>query len=335
MYIFVKEKGTHFISPLTFVPVDAECATGLHHIPYSGKNMRIGRTGEIADGFYVLGHAAAPIYLLDGPVPILFDAGFTGLLHLYKKAIKHVLGKRPPAFLFLTHSHWDHVGTAAYLKEIWPEMLISGSMKSSKILLRKGALSQIKALNEGSLKVLRSWGVSEIYEGEFKPFTLDVVLEDGRIMEIEKDLTVEIIATPGHTWDSTAYFIREKKILVAGEAAGCDGVCEFLVDHEAYVTSMELLSGLDVEILCTAHNFVFTGPDVKKNMTRTILQVGDYVTRVKRYLEEEKGDLERVAARVKSDEWDPKPLPKQPLEAYMMSTKTRIRTIQKHLGNSV
>jgi len=296
--------------------------------------MRIGWTGEIADGFYVLGHSAAPVYLLDGPAPILFDAGFTGLLHLYQRAIKHVLGKRSPAFLFLTHSHWDHVGIAAYLKEIWPEMRIAGSSESSKILRRKSALSKIKALNEGSFKVLRSWGVSDIYEGEFKPFTFDVVLEDGQIMEIEKDLTVEVIATPGHTWDSTAYFIREKKILVAGEAAGCDGVCEFLVDHEAYVKSMELLSGLDAAILCTAHNFVFTGPDVKKNMTRTIRQGDEYVTRVKRYLEEEEGDLDRVTDRVKSAEWDPKPLPKQPLEAYMMSTKTRIRTIRKHMADS-
>ena len=297
--------------------------------------MRIGQTGEIANGFYVLGHSAVPIYLLDGPAPILFDAGFTGLLHLYKKAIEDVLGNRSPAFLFLTHSHWDHVGTAAYLKEIWPELVIAGPLESSRILLRKGALSQIKALNEGALEVLRSWGVSEIFEGGFKPFSLDVVLEDGRKMEIHKGLTVEVIATPGHTWDSTAYYIREKKILVAGEAAGCDGVCEFLVDHEAYVTSMEFLSALDVEILCTAHNFVFTGPDVGENMTRTIRQVGEYVTRVKQYLKEEKGDLDRVAARVKSAEWDPKPLPKQPLEAYMMSTKTRIKTIRKHMGNSV
>ena len=295
--------------------------------------MRINWTGEIADGFHVLGHSATPIFLLDGPAPLLFDAGFTGLWHLYEKAIKNVLGNRSPAFLFLTHSHWDHVGTAAYLKEIWPEMKIAGSLKSSRILARKGALSQIKTLNQGALGVLRSWGLREIYEGEFKPFTLDVVLEDGQRMEIKKGLTVEVIAVPGHTWDSTAYFIRERKILVAGEAAGCDGVCEFLVDHEAYGASIKLLAGLDVEILCTAHNFVFTGPDVRTNMTRSIDQVDEYVGQVKRYLKEEKGDVNRVVARVKTDEWDEKPLPKQPLEAYLINTKTRVRTIRKHLAD--
>ncbi len=120
--------------------------------------MRINRTGKIADDFYVLGHSAVPIYLLDGPAPLLFDAGFTGLLNLYEKAIKNVLGNRTPAFLFLTHSHWDHVGTAAYLKEIWPEMKIAGSLESSKILDRSGALSQIKTLNQGALEVLRQLG---------------------------------------------------------------------------------------------------------------------------------------------------------------------------------
>jgi len=295
--------------------------------------MRINWTGEIADGFYVLGHSATPIFLLDGPAPLLFDAGFTGLWHLYEKAIKNILGNRSPAFLFLTHSHWDHVGTAAYLKEIWPEMKIAGSLKSSRILARKGAISQIKTLNQGALEVLRSWGVREIYEGEFKPFTLDVVLEDGQRMEIKKGLTVEVIAVPGHTWDSTAYFIQERKILVAGEAAGCDGVCEFLVDHEAYGASIKLLAALDVETLCTAHNFVFTGPDVGTNMTRSIRQVGEYVGQVKRYLKEEKGDVNRVVARVKTAEWDPKPLPKQPLEAYLINTKTRVRTIQKHMSD--
>ena len=295
--------------------------------------MRINRTGKIADDFYVLGHSAVPIYLLDGPAPLLFDAGFTGLLNLYEKAIKNVLGNRTPAFLFLTHSHWDHVGTAAYLKEIWPEMKIAGSLESSNILARKGALSQIKALNQGALEVLRSWGVSEVHEGAFKPFTLDVTLEDGQRMEIEKDLTVEVLSVPGHTWDSTAYFIREREILVAGEAAGCDGVCEFLVDHEAYGASIERLAQLDVEILCTAHNFVFTGPDVRTNMTRSLRQVGEYVDRVKRYLKEEKGDPDRVVARIKSSEWDGKLLPKQPLAAYMMNTKTRVRTIRKHLSD--
>jgi len=295
--------------------------------------MRINCTGKIADNFYVLGHSAVPTYLLDGPSPLLFDAGFTGLLRLYEKEIKNVLGNRSPAFLFLTHSHWDHVGSAAYLKEIWPEMKIAGSLESSKILARSGAIAQIKALNQNALEALCGWGVSDIYEGQFKPFVLDVILRDGQKLKIEKGLTVEVTAVPGHTWDSTAYYLPQKKILVAGEAAGCDGICEFLVDPKAYGASMELLAAMDVETLCTAHNYVFTGPDVSKNMKRSLGHIKEYVCQVKRYLKEEKGNVDRAVARVKTAEWDEKPQPKQPLEPYLINTRIRVKNILDRMKN--
>jgi glyoxylase-like metal-dependent hydrolase (beta-lactamase superfamily II) len=151
-------------------------------------------------------------------------------------------------------------------------------------------------------------------------------------MEIEKGLTLEVIAVPGHTWDSTAYYVPERKILVAGEAAGCDGVCEFLVDHETYRDSLKILAELDVEILCTAHNLVLTGTDVKTHMIQSMLQVDEYVLRVKQYLKEEEANIDRVVARIKAAEWDEKPLPKQPLQAYLMSTKIRVKIILKHMG---
>ena len=293
--------------------------------------MRIQRTGNIVEDFYVLGHSAVPVFLLDGPAPLIFDAGFTGLSEIYERGIKNILGSRSPAFLFLTHSHWDHVGAAAYLKQVWPELKIAGPMASSKTLSRPGVVGRIKMLNEGALEVLCSWGISALYEGEFEPFAFDVVLKPGQTTKIHTDLTVEAIPAPGHTWDSTAYWIREKKILIAGEATGCDGVCEFLVDHEAYGASLLTLAELDAQVLCIAHNMVLTGADVAKHMSRSILQVDEYVSRVQRYLKEEQGHEDRVVARIKAMEWDRKTLPKQPLEAYLMNTKMRVKTVWRHM----
>jgi len=45
--------------------------------------MRITWKGKITTDFYMLGHPVAPVYLLDGPKPALFDAGFTTLASLY------------------------------------------------------------------------------------------------------------------------------------------------------------------------------------------------------------------------------------------------------------
>ena len=149
-------------------------------------------------------------------------------------------------------------------------------------------------------------------------------------MDIGKGLTLSVIAAPGHTWDSTAYYLEERKILISGEAAGCDGVCEFLVDHEAYAASLKHLAGLNAEILCTAHKDIYTGKDVRKNMIKYMHMLEEYVAQVKQYLKEEQGDIDRTAARIRRAQWDPRPLPKQPLEPYMINTRIRVKTILKH-----
>ena len=123
----------------------------------------------------------------------------------------------------------------------------------------------------------------------------------------------------------------KKKILVASEAAGCDNVSEFLVDYDVYRTSLETLSQLDVEVLCTGHQMVLTGADARTHLLDSLDQAADYVTRVERFLLDEDGDVDRVVRRVKIREWDPKPLPKQPEKAYMMNTKARVQTVLKRM----
>ena len=104
--------------------------------------MRIDRTGKIVDDFHVLGHSFAPIYFLDGPSPALFDAGFARLSRLYEQDIKDILGSHSPAYLFITHSHWDHVGAAGYFKNLWPELQIVGSRQAQEYRSAESLLQQ-------------------------------------------------------------------------------------------------------------------------------------------------------------------------------------------------
>ena len=293
--------------------------------------MRIDWTGKIIDGFYVLGHASVPVYLLDGPFPALFDAGFTGLARVYEKGILEVLGTRPPSYLFLTHAHWDHIGSAAYFKSVWPQLQIAGSKRARDIVTQPKALRWIRELNQNAIGTLKTWGVPQVYEEMFEPPTFDQVMNPGQAIELGPELSVNVIPTPGHTWDFLSYWVPEKKILVASEAAGCDNVSEFLVDYDVYKTSLETLSQLDVEVLCTGHHMVLTGADARKHLLDSFDQAADYVARVERFLLDEDGDVDRVVQRVKTQEWDPKPLPKQPEKAYLMNTKARVQTVLKRM----
>ncbi|RLB14755.1 MAG: hypothetical protein DRG82_13105 [Deltaproteobacteria bacterium] len=289
--------------------------------------MFITRTGEIAKGFYSVGHPSVPVYLLDGADPVLFDAGFSGLAFAYEKDIRNILGPRSPSYLFLTHSHWDHIGSAAHFKKCWPEMKIAGASRIRDVLGHPAAIKRITSLSEEALKSLSSWGVTHINRAPFRSFPLDMPLAPTKPVKLSGGIEIHPLLTPGHTWDSCSYWIPSRRILIAGEAVICDGICEFLVDYDRYQDSLRELSTLDVDILCTGHHMVVTGKDARKYILDSMIQTAEYLRLVERLAEEEHGNLEKIVTRIKAIEWDNRPLPKQPERAYVMNTRIRVKKI--------
>ncbi|MFH0845091.1 MAG: MBL fold metallo-hydrolase [Pseudomonadota bacterium] len=298
--------------------------------------MRINRKGKISEDFYVIGNPDAPVYLLDGSTPVLFDAGYTALAYLYEQDIKNVLGERTPAYLFITHAHFDHIGAAAYFKSLWPEMKIVGSAKSVEILARPNAVRLISTLNREAGQLLLLGGLDSIHYGPFQCFDIDMIPTAGETIELSSHCNVQALHTPGHTWDFMSYWVPEKKILVASEAVGCDDgtgyiVTEFLVDYDEYRRSLEALSRLDFEILCPGHRLVLTGEDAEGHVDRSLQYAARYVAKVETILLEEAGDMDRTVARIKAMEWDPLPSPKQPEQPYLLNTRARVKTIWERM----
>ncbi len=298
--------------------------------------MKYNQTGKVFDGFYVVGNATVPVYLMDGPVPILFDAGLTALGLMYEADIRKILGNRTPGYLFLTHSHFDHIGAAAHLKAVYPAMKIAGSERTQHILQSDRAIQLIWDLNQEARESLEGVSGVSTCKDSFEPFDLDLKLKGGERIDLESDCHIEVMNTPSHTWDFMSYWVPEKKILIASEAVGCnDGAgyifTEFLVDYDAYVESLKGLSQFDAHVLCLEHRLVLTGADAPAHMHRSLEQAPRFLSMVEEFFEEEEGDIERTVARVKAVEWDPKPWPKQTESAYVINTQIRVITICKRM----
>jgi glyoxylase-like metal-dependent hydrolase (beta-lactamase superfamily II) len=198
------------------------------------------------------------------------------------------------------------------------------------VLKRPNALELIRKLSEEVLPLVATIpGVDarRLLESAFEPFDIDRVVADGQVIELEPGLTVEILATPGHTRDQLSYYIPEKRILIATEAGGMrdragNFIPEFLVDYDAYLVSMKRLAALPAEILCQGHHYVFVGKEeVERFLAWSINGAERFKDRAYELLEEESGSIERVVQRIKADQWDTNKELKQTESAYLINMR--------------
>jgi 2-aminobenzoylacetyl-CoA thioesterase len=294
----------------------------------------ISRTGQVVENFHLLGHQGNPVFLLDGPRPVLFDAGFSCLTSFYLRDARAVLGRRCPELLLLTHSHFDHCGGAAGFLDEFPGLKVMAAPKAQAVLARPNALKLIGELNQAAAEVMAQATGGRTGNQPFKPFAVEGVVDGGDEIELGPDLSVRVLATPGHTWDSLSYYIPQKKILIAGEAlgtglAGGSITTEFLVDYQAYVDSIERLSKLEVEVLCQGHHQIYLGKYAHDFFGQSLASARKFKDWVLELLEQEGGQVERVMQLVKAVEYDSRSGPRQPLPAYLLNLRARVKHLAK------
>jgi len=300
--------------------------------------MIINNTGKIIEGLHLVGPPAMPIYLLDGEKPAIFDAGLAFLGKIYADRIRQILGRRNLHYCFLTHSHFDHCGSVAVLKKSFPALKVVASEKTKNVLGRPNALALIRNLTQAAEPLAQSIGIELAEFGRFESFGIDLTLKDGEFIELSRDLTVQVLETPGHTRDCLSYFIPQKKVLLCSEAAGIPDatgyiVSEALVDYDQYYESMGRLSKVAYEVLCLGHRQALKGQDAKNYFQKSMTDCRDFLNLVETSLIEKGGDVQKVIAQIKAVEYDPIQGPKQIEPAYLLNLEAKVRAIQKRLEN--
>ena len=299
--------------------------------------MIFDRTGEVRDGFFVAGWSHNPIYLLKGKKPVLFDGGLALLGRVYREAIASLLNGDFPHMVFITHVHFDHCGAVPFLKKAFPGLEAAASQKAKDILKRPNAVKLIRKLSQSAEQILSEFGEENLCREPFNPFEVDLVLQDGDVVELEEGLTVQVLSTPGHTWDFMSYYVPEKRILVASESAGCalsSGYIssDSLAGFGVYLNSLKRLASLDAQILCQGHRYVYVDEDVDAFFQRSLQTALEFKAMVEEFWLKEKGDLGRVLQKIKEIEYDPLPTPKQPEPAFVINLEARIKSVLSHLG---
>lgn len=296
--------------------------------------MIVQNTGTVTPELRVLGAIQLPAFLIDADCPAVIDAGMSCMADRYVHEIREALNGRPPARLFLTHTHYDHIGAAAGIKKAFPEMEICCSEAGCEVLKRPRAIETIRELNRDGAGYMEKMGEPVSESAEFETFAVDRPISDGDTFALSADMHLEAIATPGHTRDSMSFYVPEKKMLFTGEAAGVMSdkgyiFSEWLADYRDYYASLQKLAALEIDILCLGHGCVLTGSDAKSHMDRAMEYCRWFRQLIESALAETGGDVEQTRQRIKEKEYDPIPDPKQPEMAYLLNLDAKIRAVQR------
>jgi len=286
--------------------------------------IHISEFGRIKSDFYCIGPPDVPVFLLDGKSPVIFEAGASSLFPYYREKLQGILGSRTPSYLFLTHAHFDHCGSAGLLKKLYPDMAVCGSAAGAEIIKKPSALKLIAALN----------GDGGEDGSAFIPFEIERVLHDGELITAGDGLKIEIIATPGHTRDMLSYYIHGHRILIPSESVGVPTrngyiFSEFLVDYDLYVDSLKRLAGYEVDYLMLAHGAYLTGDECRRYFSSAMAHTERFRDKIEGLLADYGDDIDAVMGAVKKEEYDPVDGGKQPEEAYLLNLRAKVNAIKK------
>ena len=239
---------------------------------------------RIFDNIFVLkGKWSSNIYFLNFGKKAIIDAGHPKEIEQNIAALSsNGVDVKAVDYLFITHSHGDHVGSCSYWKEINPNLKICASYRYEEYQNRRKKYSLLKGV-----------------EDDFKEFCIDITLKDGDKIDLLNE-QIEIIENPGHTIDSVSFFLPDKKYLFSGDEIyyklipQLDYYQDLLVSFSEYKESMERMSGLYLlkifpghgdEISETKKNFELCSKKIRRfESDKELIYINNFIPSVEHYV---------------------------------------------------
>ena len=231
-------------------------------------------TSRLPDSIQVLERgwlSSNNILLFDGRHATLVDAGYVGhsaqTLALVKSAL---VGRRggdnlSPQLtrLINTHSHSDHIGGNATLKQAF----------DCDILIPAGIERMVAEWDAEALLLEPACQRAD-------RFAHDGVINNNDVLEMG-GLTWQALPAPGHDMAALVFYCPEKRVLISGDALWEDGFGiifgELMGKNDALPatrTTLEMLARLAIDIVIPGHGAPFT--DVDAAMTRAFQRLAAF-----------------------------------------------------------
>jgi glyoxylase-like metal-dependent hydrolase (beta-lactamase superfamily II) len=295
--------------------------------------MRLSAKGPLNERITAIASTAYPGYVVQGDsARLMIDAGLNWLGPAYLASLREILGASGRLdYLLLTHSHYDHVGSASYLKAHLPGLRLGGHERVAGLLQKPSALELMNRLSDSHAKMRESSSAGE--DLTVVSTEMDIALKEGDELDLG-GLTCKVYETPGHTRDSLSFHLLELGALFVGDACGVLEASpethvrvEFLSSYQDYLDSIERIIDLAPRMLALAHRWVLTGDDVQEFLELSAAETVKHRLLVERYLDAAGGDVDKAFEQLGHDEYDVKGTVRQERAAYMTNLAAQVRHI--------
>ena len=133
-----------------------------------------------------------------------------------KAARERTARERTLDYIFLTHTHYDHIGALPFFRKEWKDVRVITCETGAAILLKP---TPRRVIRELSLSAAKNYNTELNTEYSDNLFHADITVKENDIISLG-GVSVQTIETPGHTRDSLAFFIPELKLLIINETPG-------------------------------------------------------------------------------------------------------------------
>ena len=249
--------------------------------------------------------------------------------------IKAIIGERPVDYIIVGHSHYDHIGSIPHMKKEWGSVKVISSEYAAGVFDKPNALKTIRGLSVTAANTYKpnEAGLAE-YVDDYadSDFHTDIIVKEGDKIELG-GVTLEVIATPGHTRDAISFYIPEWKLIKLDETLGVltsetTMYPVYLVSYLLAKEAIEKCSKFDIEHISSPHYGIVSDEMVKGYFALardTIDECRDLILKAYYEGKSEEEIVKAFADRYRNDNL----VDKQPYEAFMLNTVVTIRTTIK------
>jgi hydroxyacylglutathione hydrolase len=208
-------------------------------------------------------------YILLGKNVCLIDAGVRGTAPLLQNYLTQI--NRSPgeiSIVLITHAHPDHIGGCLSLKKV----------SSASFCAHHADKPWIEDVE----KQYRERPILNFFELVEGPVPVSRELKEGDTLSWDKEKTIRVLETPGHSPGSISFFLEEEGGLFTGDAVPAAGSIPIYVDPVVSIQSIQRLKKVSgVKYLLSSWHEPVSGNQITTTMDegiRYIEKIDEIVT---------------------------------------------------------